>query len=90
MTVLCDSLQEPLTFTCNCKSEGRRGGLAGGGAGSLGHSSHPTVGPRAALGGWLWDQLFRSKATFSSPKLLSLVGVVLGPTSPVMGDQGGC
>lgn len=56
VTVLCDSLQEPLTFTCNCKSAGRGGGLPGGGAGSLSLSSHPTVWPRAALGGWLWGQ----------------------------------
>ena len=26
VTVLCDSLQEPLTFTCNCKLWGRRRG----------------------------------------------------------------
>lgn len=42
--------------------------------GSLGLSPLPTVWPRAALGGWLWAQLFRSRATSSSPKLLYLVG----------------
>lgn len=35
VTVLCDSLQEPLTFTCNCKLEGGEGPPRGG-VGSLG------------------------------------------------------
>lgn len=73
VTVLCDSLQEPLTFTCNCKLEGGEGPPRGG-VGSLGLSSLPIAWLRAALGGWLWGRLFRSRATSSSPKLLYLVG----------------
>lgn len=79
MTVLCDSLREPLTFTCNCKfgEEGeppwRWGGIL------WPHFPPHRVAymmnsQEAPVGGWPWGELFRSMVTSFNPKLLYPVG----------------
>lgn len=77
VTVLCDSLREPLTFTCNCKLVGEEGREPPWRWGRILWLRFPPYlvaqmrdSKEAPLGSWLRGQLFRSMVTSSNFKLL--------------------